>query len=206
METLGNGDSGPELAGWEVSEKEKKEMEQQFLCARPGNHQYQCELCHFCNIYYQDPIDGLEEDKWVLTCIMRANLDSFWSRRPSTVSNNLGKMKRIMYIAQSMRIDNPLATFKRGPFPVQDTFGVAPTIISLQRSLDRGGNSRTIQWDTMRGICSSMSNFMHSTHRGISGFIMSDGKRSTHITGSSTDTLWFKRFMDVQDLTNGWGM
>ncbi|KAL7557828.1 hypothetical protein ACA910_009133 [Epithemia clementina (nom. ined.)] len=41
-----------------------------------------------------------------------------------------------------------------------------------------------------------MSNFMHSTPRGISGFIMSDRTRSTHVTGSSTNTLWFKRFMD----------
>ncbi|KAL7556346.1 hypothetical protein ACA910_006150 [Epithemia clementina (nom. ined.)] len=48
----------------------------------------------------------------------------------------------------------------------------------------------------MRGIRSSMSNFVHSTPRGISGYIMSDGKRSTHVTGSSTNTLLFKRFMD----------
>ncbi|KAL7575067.1 hypothetical protein ACA910_000438 [Epithemia clementina (nom. ined.)] len=48
----------------------------------------------------------------------------------------------------------------------------------------------------MRGVRSAMSNVMHATPKGVGGFIMTDGKRSTHITKSSTNTMWFKRFMD----------
>ncbi|KAL7571232.1 hypothetical protein ACA910_008890 [Epithemia clementina (nom. ined.)] len=48
----------------------------------------------------------------------------------------------------------------------------------------------------MSGVRSAMSKFMHATPKGVGGFIMTDGKRSTHITKSSTNTMWFKRFMD----------
>ncbi|KAL7578517.1 hypothetical protein ACA910_011578 [Epithemia clementina (nom. ined.)] len=127
---------------------------------------------------------------------MRANLDAFWSRRPSTVGNNLQEMQQVMRISNSMRLDHPLETFKRGPFPLSDTFGMAAAIISLQHSLDKGENSKTIQWDTMRGVRSVMSKFVHTTPKGVGGFVMSDGTRSTHITHSNTNTLWFKCFMD----------
>ncbi|KAL7576221.1 hypothetical protein ACA910_013704 [Epithemia clementina (nom. ined.)] len=48
----------------------------------------------------------------------------------------------------------------------------------------------------MRGVRSVMSNFVHTTPKGVGGFVMLDEQRSTHITDSSTNTLWFKRFMD----------
>ncbi|KAL7556536.1 hypothetical protein ACA910_017628 [Epithemia clementina (nom. ined.)] len=37
---------------------------------------------------------------------------------------------------------------------------------------------------------------MHTTPGGVGGFVMTDGKRSTHVTHSMTNTMWFKRFMD----------
>ncbi|KAL7580625.1 hypothetical protein ACA910_002141 [Epithemia clementina (nom. ined.)] len=182
-----------------MTDKEREEVEDMYQWARPGDHlmtPYQCELCHFRNVFHRDPDVEAQEDKWVLLCIVRANLDAFWSRRASTVSNNLQDMKRVIRIDNAMGIDNPMESFKRGPFPVKDTFGMVLAIILLQQLLDRGKNARTIQWDTMQGVHSAMSNFMHTTPGGVGGFVMSDGKRSPHITHSMTNTMWFKCFMD----------
>ena len=100
-----------------------------------------------------------------------------------------------MKIISELRIPNPSTTFRRGPFDQSDDFGMIPAVVSLQRSLDRGKNSKTIQWDTMRGMRSAYSNFIHTTPQGVKGAVLSDGKRSTHITESASNSIWFKRFM-----------
>ncbi|KAL7559151.1 hypothetical protein ACA910_010230 [Epithemia clementina (nom. ined.)] len=147
--------SVPTTDGWEVTEKECRDMETLYKTARPGDHlmtPYQCTLCHFRNLFHRNPDKEAAEDDWVTSCILQANLDAFWSRQQSTVGNNLQEMQRVMRISNSMRLDHPLETFKRVPFPLSDTFGMAAAIISLQRSLDKGKNSKTILWDTMRGV------------------------------------------------------
>ncbi|KAL7565171.1 hypothetical protein ACA910_003360 [Epithemia clementina (nom. ined.)] len=68
--------------------------------------------------------------------------------------------------------------------------------LPLQQSLDQGQNSDTIQWDTMRGVQSTLSNYIHSTPGGTGGAIMTNSKKTTFVRRSSTNTLWFKRFMD----------
>ncbi|KAL7574183.1 hypothetical protein ACA910_014859 [Epithemia clementina (nom. ined.)] len=68
--------------------------------------------------------------------------------------------------------------------------------MSLRRSLDRGRNSTTIQWDTIRGVCLTLLNFIHSSPGGTGGAMMTDGKKTTFVTRSSTNTLWYKRFID----------
>ncbi|KAL7569770.1 hypothetical protein ACA910_005713 [Epithemia clementina (nom. ined.)] len=73
---------------------------------------------------------------------------------------------------------------------------MVPAILSLQRSLDKGRNSKTIQWDTMRGIRSGYSNVINITPAGTGGAVLSDGRKSTRITDSPTNGIWFQRFMD----------
>ena len=50
---------------------------------------FQCDVYHFRNIQKRNP-DPLKyaKDALALSCIRRANLDSVWSREPSTVSRN----------------------------------------------------------------------------------------------------------------------
>ncbi|KAL7575183.1 hypothetical protein ACA910_018672 [Epithemia clementina (nom. ined.)] len=105
-------------------------------------------------------------------------------------------MNRLMQQARDMRINRPMGAYSCGPFPLADTLGLVPALMSLQQSLDRGRNSKTIQWDTMRGMRTTFSNFVHTTPAGTGGAILSDGKKSTRITNSSTNSLWFQRFMD----------
>ena len=198
MELNENGEWVEETEGWEATEKERKDMDDWYTCARAGDHlltTFQSTLCHFRNIYKRDPVYESREDEWAQLCITRANLDAFWARRSSTVKGNLLEVIRVMKILKDLRIENPCPDTPRGPFPVEDVQGMVPAMVSLQRSMDHGRNSKTIQWDTMRGIRSGISNFIHTTPKGTDGAIMSDGKRSTHITTSSTNSMWFKKFM-----------
>ena len=198
MELNKNGEWVEETEGWEATEKERKDMDDWYTCARAGDHlltTFQCTLCHFRNIYKRDPVYESREDEWAQLCITRANLDAFWARRSSTVKGNLLEVIRLMKILKDLRIENPCPDTPRGPFPVEDVHGMVPAMVSLQRSMDHGRNSKTIQWDTMRGIRSGISNFIHTTPKGTDGAIMSDEKRSTHITTSSTNSMWFKKFM-----------
>ena len=199
MEMDAFGNMVPEAEGWEATATEKKALSEWFCQARPGDHlmtPFQCELCHFRNIYKRDPVPTSEEDKWSLKCMIRANLDAFWARRSSTVQGNTREMARSMRILATLRIPSPTTVHRRGPYPIEDTLGMVPAMVSLQRSLDKGRNSKTIQWDTMRGVRSSFSNFVHTTLTGSKGAVLSDGKRSTRITDSVANSLWFKRFMD----------
>jgi hypothetical protein len=67
-----------------------------FNVARTGDHlitPFQCELCHFRNIYSQDPYPQVSTDREALEFFRRASLDAFWSRATSTVRGNLAEGK-----------------------------------------------------------------------------------------------------------------
>jgi hypothetical protein len=75
-----------------------------FAVARPGDHlfcPFQCELCHFRNIQDKSPNMGLGplDDTELIKSLRRVNLDAFWIREPTTVSQNLGKVNRALQIA-----------------------------------------------------------------------------------------------------------
>ena len=199
MEQNAEGTLVEEAEGWETTEAETADLKKLYCEARAGDHfitPFQCELCHFRNICKRNPDMTSAQDKWLIQCIIRANLDAFWARQPSTVQGNLRQVNKLMTILHQLRIDSPSDVFVRGPFPVTDSFGMIPAVASLQRSLDSGRNSKTVQWDTMCGIRTAYSNFVHTTPLGLSGAVLSDGRKSTRITESSSNSLWFKRFMD----------
>jgi hypothetical protein len=188
-----------ELEGWDLSDVERREVESEFVCARAGDHlmtPFQCDLCLFRNVRKMSPRPGSDIDQWVLTCLRRANLDAFWATRPSTVLANLREARLVMRCSYQIEVEEPLLDFRRGPFPVRDLCGAGMAINLLQRSLDPGRNSATIQFGTCRKMRSFYSNYVHTTPFGTGLASMTDGKRSTHLTASPTNTPWFKRFMD----------
>jgi hypothetical protein len=73
-----------------------------FLVARADNHlmvPFQCEVCHFRNVMWQDLARSLPRDQEILKLMRRANLDAFWSREFLTVRSNLGEALRIERMA-----------------------------------------------------------------------------------------------------------
>ena len=166
-----------------------------FKEARDGDHlmcPFQCDECHFVNLRSRFPIAGRVEDELMLVCIRRAILDSFWSRERSTVNSNRGESLRYLKISEMLGDEDPYPP--RGPFPIKDSFGMRPAVALLMRSLDRGRNTQTIQYHTMRKMRSHLSNFAHTCPEGISArFVAGEGSGGI-LSNSPTNTLWFDRF------------
>jgi hypothetical protein len=56
---------------------------------------FQCDQCHFRNIYKRDPVTRRNlQDEEAIEFIRRVVIDAFWSRQPSTVKSNLYKAQR----------------------------------------------------------------------------------------------------------------
>jgi hypothetical protein len=66
----------------------------------------------------------------------------------------------------------------------------------LLRSLDRGANANTIQYETMRGLRSHYSNFIHTVPKGSGYASIGEGSRGEmFFSNSPTNSYWFRRFM-----------
>ena len=125
-----------------------------FKEARDGDHlmtPFQCDLCHFENCKRRHPIPNNTQDEVALLCIRRANLDALWSRERSTVRSNRLQGKHWVSASESAGWSD-LALPKRGPFPVEDSFGMQAAVNLLLRSRDVGINAKNIQYETMRKL------------------------------------------------------
>jgi hypothetical protein len=121
-----------------------------FRCTQDGNHlmcPFQCDQCHFYNIQQRRP-GAKAQDKVLLMCIRRANLDAFWSREMVTVLANRREGARVLSVSARLGVDHPYPV--RHPFEVDDSFGMLIACQSLLRSLDPGRNTDTIQFETMQ--------------------------------------------------------
>jgi hypothetical protein len=119
-----------------------KEDKLSFSVARYGDHLFylfQCELCHFRNLQVRSPQVGSRLLGYVelLKCLRRVNLDAFWSREPSTVSHNLGKINRALQIAHELGMSNPPLP-NLGPWKLEDEFGAGAAVIMAKHSMDPG--------------------------------------------------------------------
>jgi hypothetical protein len=101
--------------------------EKRFREAQQGNHlmtPFQCNTCHFRNIYGRDPNGGDLGDLEVMEYLQQAILDSLWSREPSTVRSNLREAKRGVKTAKRFGFPDDSPTPPMGPFPLSDDFGM----------------------------------------------------------------------------------
>ena len=72
-ELNGDGQLVDEHVGWELTDKERRELEDIYKSARPGDHlmtSFQCQLCHFRNCFQRDPRPGNKQDWWTLQCMV----------------------------------------------------------------------------------------------------------------------------------------
>jgi hypothetical protein len=178
-------------------DKMEDEDPKRFKEARDGDHlmtPFQCDLCHFENCKRRRPIPDNTQDEVALLGIRRANLDALWSRERSTVRSNRLQGKHWISASESAGWSD-LALPKRGPFPVEDTFGMQAAVNMLLRSRDVGINSKNIQYETMRKLRSFLSNFVHTTYGGHGDTFMSEDGGGGTISMLPTNSPWFKRFM-----------
>lgn len=148
-------------------EKEKNE----FLEARDGDwlfFPFQCEGCHFYNIYSRSPVLTSPFDMSILSYIRRANLDMFWSRRPGTIESNLRNVSYILEGSRGAGFDPPLATITA--WKAEDTEGMRLAIIALKKSRVKNGKnaiSKThLQTGTVRKLLSTARVLKAATRSG----------------------------------------
>jgi hypothetical protein len=177
---------------------EEDDDQNRFKEARDGDHllcSFQCDACHFLNVQRRVSIPGKESDDLLLVCIRRANLDAFWSRERSTVNQNRREGVRYAEICSTLGLNVDDAYPARGPFDVVDGVGMKLACGMLVRSLNIGKNAKTIQFDTMRKLCSHMSNFSHSCPDGVGGTFVGEDSTASTLSHAVTNTPWFRRFM-----------
>ena len=133
--------------------------ENKFKHARNGDNficPFQCDLCHFRNIQFRNPIVGSRQDMNLLVGIRRANLDAFWGRSSSTVSTNKSNLKRLFSIASDdygMKAILP----EMGLHELCDSWGMDIAMVLLGKSLDKGLYGPNVQFETVRKLRSSYS-------------------------------------------------
>ena len=155
---------------------------------------FQCELCHFRNVYGREPSKTNPKDIEFFTFVRRANLDCFWSREPGTVSANLRGLCRILKTEDRFGFDS--ATPPMGPFPLEDTLGIRGALAILDRSLDPGSYSTHVQWETFRKNMSSLTNVSQAGVGGLGNSVGAYQWNKTWISSSVTHQFWFSRFME----------
>jgi hypothetical protein len=100
---------------------------------------------------------GLLGDMELMKCLRRVNLNAFWSREPTTIKQNLGKVNRALQIARELGMWDP-PMLKLGPWKLVDEFGAATATIIVKHSLDPGVTENTVQYETARKMKSDFVN------------------------------------------------
>lgn len=155
---------------------------------------FQCEHCHFRNIYGREPQIGNLRDKEFFAYARRANLDSFWSREPPTIRNNLSLLNRIAKTEKKFGFAS--ATPPLGPFPVADVLGMRGAIAVLDRSLDKGAYGPCVQWGTFRKTMSAITNVSQAGVGGLGDSVGAYQRNKMWISTSVSHQFWFSRFME----------
>jgi hypothetical protein len=170
-----------------------------FREARDGDHlmtPFQCVDCHFINIKGRRPDMEDHRDVLAVKAVTRAILDSFWSRESSTVNSN--RIEGVRYVRELELLgfqENPYPP--RGPFPMEDVWGMRVACAMLERSMSGGRNSKHIQFETVRKLRSHYSNMVH-TSAGLSPgeeWYSADRGSEPVLSTAATNSLWFRRFM-----------
>jgi hypothetical protein len=105
---------------------------------------------------------GLLGDAELMTCLRRVNLDAFWSREPTTIKQNLGKVNRTLQISHELGIRYPPMP-KLDPWKLVDEFGAAAATIMVNHSLDPGVTETTVQFETVRKMKSAFVNLYQAS-------------------------------------------
>lgn len=167
-----------------------------FREARDGDHlmcPFVCDECHFWNLRRREVLVGNVCGELTMVCIRRANLDALWSRERSTVAGNLREGVRYLLICDRLGEKDPYPG--RGPWPVGDLFGMKMACALLVRTLDPGKNAEQVQFETVCKLWSHLSNFAHTTPRGMGPAFISDDGCVSALTNSTTNSMWFCLFM-----------
>ena len=173
--------------------------ERRFMVGRDGDHlmtPFQCEKCHFRNIFKRDPNPDRPKDRRSVIAMRRASLDAFWAREPKTVVSNLADVRMLEETAEDTYGFPDGVCEEMGPFPLKDTVGMKLAMTMLQRSLDPGRTEERIQFSTMRRMRTGFANVYGASHRMDGPAVMAHENRKVFWTDCPSYGLWFDRMMN----------
>ncbi|CAJ1962796.1 unnamed protein product [Cylindrotheca closterium] len=142
----------------------------------------------------RNPDIGNEKHMLFMQDIRHANINANWSRESSTVKANFAQVKKLEKVGTDM-FGIPSVTPVMGPFPLEDTFGMAIAACLLRRSLDPGRNENTIQFATARRFRSAFSNAYHASKNVGNISSMAYEANKFYTTTCPTYGYWFARFI-----------
>ena len=193
---MDEGDDNRLQSGW----KGKRLDRHRYCVARDGDDllvSFECDICVFSKVYQRLPDIDNDNDKFVMACIRRVNLDAFWSRARSTVSSNTVRFREMVRLSNKLGFEPPY--YDPGPLPGYDHCGYRVAILMVAKSLQAGKYSSTHnQWDTIRKFRSTFSNQIRASRvSNESTLTLADNKGSGYqrITVDPCGSLWFHRFM-----------
>lgn len=170
-----------------------------FLFGRAGDHlmhEFQCDKCHFRNIQGRDSEEKTSsEDFLLMMCIRRANLDSLWSREPTTIEHNRLEFMKAIKKGKSLGLESGQLFKLKRPHRLHDDCNMALAATMMMRSLDSGRNDTHVQFNTVRAIRAAASNYWRASTLKDEISVLMRGQ--TKLTGSSspTNAMWFEHFM-----------
>ena len=99
-------------------------------------------------------------------------MDSLWARESYTITSNRREGTRYISACRMMGVQDPYPT--RGPYALEDLWGMLIACVILLRSLDPGINTDNVQLEIIRKVRSHFSNYIHTIPNGIGATFMSE--------------------------------
>ncbi len=118
------------------------------------------------------------------------NLDSIWSREPSTIEKNMRTLANLISTCESSGFDPQLPSL--GSFPLEDNMGFGVAFSMLCQSRREGKHSKKYtQFATIRKQRSAFSNlYMASKEAAEAGRIIVQGAQSSSfVTNCPTNSM-----------------
>jgi hypothetical protein len=170
--------------------------EEDFLHARAGDHlfcPFECDYCAFFKLMGAEPDESRRDDALLLTYIRRANLDAFWSRRPSTVNALRRLFVEQMEVGEFVGFEmfEPL-----GPFETGYDSGLCAALGLLKKGQGVGRHESRPKWSTVCKARSVHTNVYQSAASNIQGALVWRSEKARFVaTAAPTDSPWFVHFM-----------
>jgi hypothetical protein len=133
------------------------------------------------------------EHKLLMTYIRRANLDAFWSRRPSTVAGLVRGFKEQVEMGDilGLQMFDPM-----GPFSRQYNSGILAAVGVLMRAQKPGCHEARLKYSSVRAARMVHTNTFGATAVGVEGALVWRSEKTRFVaTKAPTDSGWFVRFM-----------
>jgi hypothetical protein len=153
---------------------------------------FQCECCWMKVLERRSPKPG---DEALLACIRRVNLDAMTGKSKDTISQHLGRMRRV--IKHNEKYGKTPSFAARGPLPPKDVVGMGTALDMIIYSLETEGRTeKFVQFDTLRQIRSTATKNYDSSPQGIlEGSCFSSGAGKVRITECPTQSVFFTDFL-----------